>query len=88
MRPGDLDALYAIASDPLLWKQHPSNDRTERSVFQQWFDDAMASGGALVAIDRTDGSVIGTSSFDHYVAAQREVEIGWTFLRRSHWGGR
>ena len=88
MRPGDFDALYAIASDPLLWEQHPSKDRTERSVFQRWFDEAMTSGGALVAIDRTDGSVIGTSRFARYDAAQREVEVGWTFLRRSHWGGR
>jgi len=88
MRPGDFDALYAIASDPMLWEQHPSKDRTQRSVFRQWFDDAMTSGGALVAIDGTDGSVIGTSRFAHYDAARREVEIGWTFLRRSHWGGR
>jgi len=64
MRPDDFDALYAIASDPLLWEQHPSKNRTERSGFQKWFDDAMTSGGALVAIDRTDGSVIETSRFD------------------------
>ena len=87
LRPDDLDALYAIASDPLVWEQHPSKDRTQRRVFEQWFDDAMASGGALVAIDRTDGSMIGTSRFDHYDAARREVEIGWTFLARSRWGG-
>jgi len=87
MRPSDFDALYAIASDPLLWEQHPSKDRTQRSVFEQWFDDAMTSGGALVAIDRTDGRVIGTSRFDDYDAARREVEIGWTFLDRSLWGG-
>src|SRR4051794_33828829 len=87
MRPSDFDALYAIASDPLLWAQHPSKDRTQRSVFEQWFDDAMASGGALVAIDRAGGTVIGTSRFDNYDAARREVEIGWTFLDRSLWGG-
>ena len=72
----------------MLWEQHPSKDRTERGVFEQWFEGAMASGGALVAIDRTDGTVIGTSRFDHYDPAGREVEIGWTFLARSHWGGR
>ncbi len=88
LRPDDFDALYAIASDPLLWEQHPSKDRSERSVFRQWFDEATASGGALVAIDRSDGSVIGTSRFDHYDADKREVEIGWTFLDRSRWGGR
>ncbi|HKY13901.1 MAG TPA: GNAT family N-acetyltransferase [Microthrixaceae bacterium] len=87
LRPDDFDDLYAIASDPLLWEQHPSKDRTERAVFQHWFDDAMASGGALVAIDRSDGIAVGTSRFANYDAERREVEIGWTFLRRSHWGG-
>lgn len=87
LRPSDFDALYAIASDPLLWEQHPSKDRAQRSVFERWFEDAMASGGALVAIARADGKVIGTSRFDRYDAARREVEIGWTFLDRSLWGG-
>jgi RimJ/RimL family protein N-acetyltransferase len=83
----DFDALYAIASDPLLWEQHPSKDRTERPVFRVWFDDAVASGGALVAIDRRSGRVVGTSRFDGLDAMHGQVEIGWTFLARSHWGG-
>ena len=87
MRSGDLDALHEVASDPLLWEQHPSKDRTQRHVFEQWFDVAMASGGALVATDRADGRIFGTSRFGHYDPATREAEIGWTFLARSHWGG-
>ena len=31
--------------------------------------------------------VIGTSRFHGYDAQRSEVEIGWTFLARSHWGG-
>lgn len=27
LRPDDLDALYAVASDPLVWEQHPDRDR-------------------------------------------------------------
>lgn len=88
MRPGDFDALYAIASDPLLWEQHPAKERAERHGFEQWFEEATASGGALVAVERTGGRVIGTSRFDHFDAAQGQVEIGWTFLDRSLWGGR
>lgn len=87
MGPGDFDDLYLIASDPMMWDQHPSKDRTERSVFKRWFDNGLASGGAVVVIDRADGRVIGTSRFDHYRPSLREVEIGWTFLIRSHWGG-
>jgi RimJ/RimL family protein N-acetyltransferase len=40
-----------------------------------------------VVIDRRDGRVIGSSRFHGYDEAQSEVEIGWTFLARSHWGG-
>jgi RimJ/RimL family protein N-acetyltransferase len=31
--------------------------------------------------------VIGSSRFHGYDEAAGEVEIGWTFLARSHWGG-
>lgn len=87
LAPGDADDLFAIASDPLLWEQHPAKERATPDGLQRWFDDAMASGGALVVIDRRDGQVIGTSRFDHYDDSRREVEIGWTFLARSLWGG-
>lgn len=48
----------------------------------------MKSGGALIAIDNSTGQVIGSSRFHGYDQEKREVEIGWTFLARSHWGGR
>lgn len=87
LRPADFDALYAIASDPLLWEQHPAKERAERDGFERWFDEAMASGGALVAVERAGGRVVGTSRFDRYDATASQVEIGWTFLDRSLWGG-
>lgn len=87
LRPEDFDALFAVASDPLIWEQHPNSDRYKDEVFRAFFHDALASGGALVAIDSRDGRVIGSSRFYGYDAAASEVEIGWTFLARSHWGG-
>jgi RimJ/RimL family protein N-acetyltransferase len=48
----------------------------------------MASGGALLVIDRATGRVIGSSRYFGYDEANREIEIGWSFLARSHWGGR
>jgi RimJ/RimL family protein N-acetyltransferase len=87
LAPGDWDALYAVASDPLIWEQHPVADRWREPVFRAFFEDALASGGALAALDRADGKVIGSSRFHGWDAARREVEIGWTFLARSHWGG-
>jgi N-acetyltransferase len=87
LRPEDYPALYAVASDPLIWDQHPSSDRYQEPVFQAFFRDALASGGALVAIDRKDGRVIGSSRYNGYDEANSEIEVGWTFLARSHWGG-
>lgn len=87
LRRDDVDALYAVASDPLIWEQHPANDRWKPDVFQAFFEEAMASGGALVAIDRATGQVIGSSRYFGYDEAASEIEIGWTFLARSHWGG-
>lgn len=83
----DFGALFAIASDPLVWEQHPTKDRTQETVFRAWFTEALASGGALVAIDRRDGRVIGTSRFGRCEPNGSQIEIGWTFLARSHWGG-
>lgn len=87
LREDDFDALYDVASDPLIWEQHPNHDRHEEEVFREFFRVAMESGGALVAIDRNDGRVIGSSRYFGYDEKASEVEIGWTFLARSHWGG-
>lgn len=88
LRAEDSDALFAAASDPLIWEQHPASDRYKRDVFEKYFADALASGGALAALDAKDGKVIGTSRYHGYDAETSEIEIGWTFLARSHWGGR
>ena len=87
LQPGDFDLLFAVASDPLLWEQHPSKERAERTGFERWFQDALASEGALVVVDRADDRIVGSSRFAGYDRTLREVEIGWTFLARSHWGG-
>ena len=86
--PEDWEALFAVAADPLIWQQHPAHDRWREPVFRAFFDDALANKGALVAIDRGTGAVIGSSRFQGLSEADGgSVEIGWTFLARSHWGG-
>ena len=52
-----------------------------------FFREALDSGGALIAVDARDGRIIGSSRFHGYDEEKSEVEIGWTFLARSHWGG-
>jgi RimJ/RimL family protein N-acetyltransferase len=85
--PDDYPALFAVASDPLVWEQHPNSDRYKPEVFEGFFRDALASGGALLASDFKDDRVIGSSRYHGYDAEKGEIEIGWTFLARSHWGG-
>lgn len=88
LAPGDWDALFAVASDPLIWEQHPAHDRWQERVFRAFFDDALANRGALVAVDRASGAVIGSSRYQGLEEADGgSVEIGWTFLARRCWGG-
>jgi len=87
LRAEDFQDLYAVASDPLLWEQHPASDRYKPDVFAAFFREALASGGALIAIDKADGRVVGSSRYYGYDPEKSEIEIGWTFLARSHWGG-
>ncbi|QDV51581.1 GNAT family N-acetyltransferase [Gimesia fumaroli] len=87
LQSDDYGSLNAVASDPLIWEQHPASDRYQQEVFQKFFQDAMDSGGALIAIDQKTNQVIGSSRYHGYNANASEIEIGWTFLARSHWGG-
>ncbi len=83
----DFDGLYAVANDPLLWALHPSKDRYKVEVFSTYFDEALASNTALIARDNTSNAIIGTSRYHGLDRALSEIEIGWSFLARSHWGG-
>ena len=83
----DFDGLYAVASDPLLWALHPASDRYQRPVFQQLFDESIASGGAMVIINKASGSIIGSSRYHISNLASEQIEIGWSYLDRTYWGG-
>ena len=88
LRADDFQALFRVAADPLIWEQHPERDRYQEATFRAFFDEALASGGALVAIDRATGHIIGSSRFHGYDPANSTIEIGWSFLARAYWGGR
>jgi hypothetical protein len=68
------DALYAVASDPLIWEQHPNNDRHQAAVFSEFIREALASGGALVVSEAGTGRLIGSSRFHAYDPGAGEVE--------------
>jgi RimJ/RimL family protein N-acetyltransferase len=87
LRSEDWDDLFSVASDPLIWQQHPESDRYKEEVFRTFFKDALESGGAFVVIDAKTQQIIGSTRFHGYDPEKSEVEIGWTFLARTYWGG-
>jgi RimJ/RimL family protein N-acetyltransferase len=88
LRKDDEEELYAVAADPLIWEQHPNKNRYTRKEFSKFFSEALESGGTLLVTDAKTGAVIGSSRFYGYNEKLGEIEIGWTFLSRSHWGGK
>ena len=88
LMPEDWNDLFAVATDPLIWEQHPESDRYKENVFKVFFKDALESGGAFVVIDTKSKRIIGSTRFHGYDPEKSEVEIGWTFLARKCWGGR
>jgi len=88
LRPEDWDDLFAVASDPLIWEQHPESDRYKEDVFRVFFREALESRGAFVVIGNKNQEMIGSTRFYGYDPEQSEIEIGWTFLARRYWGGR
>ena len=82
------DELFAVASDPLIWEQHPENDRYKEDVFKIFFEGALGSGGAFVVVDTKTQQIIGSTRFHGYDPEKSEIEIGWTFMARKYWGGR
>ena len=85
--PSDWPALRAAAADPLIWVLHPEPTRWQPEVFAAYFESALASRGALLVEDPVSNEVIGCSRFIGHDLAARTVEIGYTFLIRSRWGG-
>lgn len=81
----DFESLYAVASDLLIWEQHPNPDRYKRDVFQNYFEGAVESGGAFIVLDQHE-QVIGSTRFYDFDPAKSEIKIGYTFFARSCWG--
>lgn len=87
MVPTDHDALVAIAQDELLWAQHPIPERRQPQVMEALLQDAYGDRGSLVFVERASGAVVGHSRYStRFARAADEIEIGWTFLARTHWG--
>ena len=87
IQQSDWEGLFAAASDPLVWEQHPATERYREQEFRLFFDDAIRCGSAFTFVDRESGKLIGSSRYNEYDVERSEIEIGWTFLGRDYWGG-
>ncbi len=86
LEPADHEALYEVAKDPMIWEQHFAK-RYEQSVFDQFFQESIASKGALFFQLKDSNEIIGSSRYRLIHQYPKIVEIGWTFLGRKYWGG-
>ena len=84
--PTDFEPLYAAASDPLIWEQHPNPNRYQRAVFETYFQGAIESGGALLIADNQTGQIIGSSRYYDLDETRATIAIGYTFIARQYWG--
>lgn len=86
LQVADFEALYQVASDPLIWEQHQEPDRYEKHQFERFFAGAMASGAALKIMLKANGELIGSSRYRIIDEDAGVIEIGWSFLACNYWG--
>lgn len=86
MVASDFEELFEVASDPLLWAQHPEPNRYQKPVFTRFFEGGLASKGALVIVQKVSGKLIGSSRFYNELPLKGTLCIGYTFIGRQWWG--
>jgi RimJ/RimL family protein N-acetyltransferase len=87
LQENDFERLYTVASDPLIWEQHPTSDRYKREVFKLFFDGAVESRTAFLIFEKVTNELIGSTRYYDYKADVPSIAIGYTFLARKYWGG-
>lgn len=87
LKEEDFEALFEVASDPLIWEQHPNKNRYQRDAFKIYFQGALESKGAFCIYDKVTNKLIGSSRFYAVKDQDDAIAVGYTFYARSHWGG-
>lgn len=83
LEESDFESLYAIASDPKVWEQHPNKDRYKREVFETFFRGAIESNGAFKIVDKRTNEILGSTRF---YENENRYFIGYTFYGIKSWG--
>jgi RimJ/RimL family protein N-acetyltransferase len=86
LKEEDFEALFAVASDPLIWEQHPNKDRYKREVFENFFKGAIESKGAFIVYEKESNKIVGSSRYYELDETVHSVAVGYTFIAREFWG--
>jgi len=89
-RGGDVDAVFALFSDPQVmryWSRPPMRHRGEAEGFVAEIAEAFDDRSKLnwVVARREDDAVVGTCTLFRFEPRHRRAEIGYA-LRSDHWG--
>lgn len=84
MRLDNLAGLIAAGMDDSIW-QWTNNIVKSESDIERYVNEALAAlefGSALpfVTIERSTGTIVGSTRFGNIDQANRKVEIGWTWI--------
>lgn len=85
LKESDFEELFTVASDELLWEQHPEKDRYKKDVFEGFFKTAIASKSGFKVIDVKTGNTIGSTRYYDLNELDKSVAIGYTFIDREYW---
>lgn len=86
LKETDFDNLYKVASNPLVWEQHPNPNRYKLEDFTTYFKGAIESKGAFLILDALTNETIGCSRYYDYNETDNSVLIGYTFIGTKFWG--
>ena len=74
------EKLYFVAGNPVIWEQHPENDRWKREVFIKFFQIAIENTlGCFTIVDKTLDKFIGSTRFYSHDKIDNSIRVGYTF---------
>ena len=82
--------LWEASGDARTWRWLPIPQPQRPEELEAWVDDALARAAAgldLPLVTQREGAIVGSTRFLALRPEHRSVEIGWTWLHPSAWGG-
>ncbi|MBL6864159.1 MAG: GNAT family N-acetyltransferase [Rhodospirillales bacterium] len=81
------DEIYLVASNRVIWEQHPEKDRWRRNKFEKFFKAGIENNlGCFSIYDKNLNKKIGLTRFYSYNEDDNAVRIGYTFIDPEYWG--